>query len=96
MKKLLMASSVAIASTMTGCNGCTMITKNLESDFSELDRDVVVINAFTNDTIFSYSGPCYFETSQHSNDVSLIYKVKGKARKADFVGGGFVFKAIER
>lgn len=40
---------VAIATTMlfVGCNSCTQLAKNIESDMGDLDRDVVVINAFT-------------------------------------------------
>ena len=97
MKNILLIALVAIAATMTGCNGCTMLSKNLESNFSELHRDVVVLNAFTGDTVFSYSGPCYFSTPEGaSNQVSLIYYVNGHSRKADFVGSGFIFKAVEK
>lgn len=96
MKKLILITLFVIVATMTGCNGCTMIAKNLESNYSELNRDVVVLNAFTGDTIFTYSGPCYFETDSGTTNVSLIYKVNGHSKKADFVGGGFIFKAIEK
>ena len=101
MKKIILiaifAIMTAIVVTMTGCNGCTMVAKNLESNYSELHRDVTVISAFTGDTIFSYSGPCYFSTPGYTaNEVSLIYYVNGKSRKADFVGGGYIFMAIEK
>jgi len=98
MKKILFGLiTIATVSILTGCNGCTMFAKNLESNYSELHRDVTVLNAFNGDTIFSYSGPCYFKTPpQSSNEVSLIYYVNGHARKADFVGAGFIFKAIEK
>ncbi len=98
MKKILLALvAFAIAGTMTGCNGCTMMYKNLESNYSELHRDVVVLNALTGETIFTYSGACYFKTPENSsNEVSLIYYVNGKSHKADFVGSGFIFKAIEK
>lgn len=96
-KILLTLVAFAIAVTMTGCNGCTMMYKNLESNYSELHRDVVVLNAFTGDTIFTYSGACYFKTPEKSsNEVSLIYYENGKSRKADFIGSGFIFKAIEK
>ena len=64
--------------------------------YSELHRDVVVLNAFNGDTLFAYSGPCYFNTHEHSNDVSIIYSVNGRKLKADFVGAGFIFKAVEK
>lgn len=96
MKKIVLLAVFAIALTMTGCNGCTMMAKNIESNYSELHRDVVVLNAFTGDTLFAYSGPCYFNTHEHSNDVSIIYSVNGRKLKADFVGAGFVFKAVEK
>ena len=97
MKKLILIALFAIVATMTGCNGCTMMAKILESNFSELHRDVTVFSAFTGDTIFSYSGPCYFSTpGQSANEVSLIYYVNGKSRKADFVGAGYIFTAIEK
>lgn len=51
---------------------------------------------FSGDTLFAYSGPCYFNTAEHSNDVSIIYSVNGRKLKADFVGAGFVFKAVEK
>lgn len=96
-KIILMLIAFAIVVTMNGCNGCTMMYKNLESNYSELHRDVVVINAFTGDTIFTYSGACYFKTPEKSpNEVSLIYYENGKSRKADFIGSGFIFKAIEK
>ena len=66
-----------------------------ESDYSELDRDITVINAFNGDTLFSYSGPCYFDIDS-SGSVTLIYKVNGKRKKADFAGSGFIFQAIEK
>lgn len=96
MKKLILIALFAIFATMTGCNGCTMIAKNLESNYSELNRDITVINSFTGDTIFTYSGPCYFETDSGTTNVSLIYKQNGRSKKADFVGSGFVFVAIEK
>ena len=44
MKKLIVfAIIVLVACIFTGCNSCTHTFKNLESDFSELDRDVVVL-----------------------------------------------------
>lgn len=99
MKKILFTVctvvSMAIPLSLTGCNSCSMTMKNLESDYAELDRDVVVRNAFTGDTIFSYSGPCYFKTSEHSNDVSIIYWKNNRRKKADFVGS-YVFSAIEK
>ena len=55
MKKIILLAVFAIALTMTGCNGCTMMAKNIESNYSELHRDVVVLNAFTGDTLFASS-----------------------------------------
>ena len=96
MKKIVLLAVFAIALTMTGWNGCTMMAMNIESNYSELHRHVVVLNAFTGDTLFAYSGPCYFNTHEHSNDVSIIYSVNGRKLKAEFVGAGFVFKAVEK
>ena len=99
MKKILLTvcavAAMAISVSLSGCNSCSMKMKNLESDYSELDRDVVVRNAFTGDTIFSYSGPCYFKTTKESNDVSIIYWKNNRRKKADFVGS-YVFSASEK
>lgn len=94
MKKIIIFA-IAILTTLmyTGCNSCTHAFKNFESDFAELDRDVTVMNAFTGDTMFHYSGPCYF--SEDTGSVTLIYKVNGKSKKADWVGN-FIFQAIEK
>lgn len=95
MKKIIIAATgIALATSLTGCNSCTMAVKNLESNYTELHRDVVVLNPFNGDTLFTYSGPCYFKTDT-SGSVSLIYTENGRSKKADFVGT-FVFKAIEK
>lgn len=95
MKKLIVfAIIVLVACIFTGCNSCTHTFKNLESDFSELDRDVVVLHPFTGDTLFTYSGPCYI-TNDSSNNVTLIFKVNGKSRKADW-SNNVIFQAVEK
>ena len=77
MKKTIFTLiAFAVLFALTGCNSCTQTFKNLESDFSELDRNVTVINAIKGDTIFSYSGPCYISDSANPGDVTLIYKGK--------------------
>ena len=39
MKKILLAAvALSAALTFTGCNSCTHVMKDLESDFSELER----------------------------------------------------------
>lgn len=94
MKKfIILAIAIVTVLLFTGCNSCTHTFKNFESDFSELDRDIVVLHAFTGDTLFTYSGPCYF--SEDTGSVTLIYKVHGKSKKADWVGD-FIFQAIEK
>lgn len=79
----------------TGCNSCTQQLKNLESDFSALDRNLVVTNAFTGDTVWKYSGDCYISEGSKAGDVTVIYYVGKKAKKADFVGN-FILSAIEK
>ena len=94
MKKLIaIIALVFIAFGFTGCNSCTQMYKEFESDFSELDRDIIVLHAFTGDTLFTYSGPCYF--SEDTGSVTLIYKVNNRSKKADWVGN-FIFQAIEK
>lgn len=75
-------------------NSGKVFIKNLESDYGNLARNVAVLNSFTGDTIFTYSGPCYYEISD--GGVSLIYEVRGKAKKANFVGPHVVFTAQEK
>lgn len=98
MKKLI--AIIAIVFCMfgfTGCNSCTQQIKNLESDFSELDRDIVVLNSFTGDTVFKYSGPCYIDGNSNAGDITIIYRQNGKkAKKADFIGSHIIFVAVEK
>lgn len=94
MKKfIIFAIAILTMFMFTGCNSCTQMYKEFESDFAELDRDVTVMHAFTGDTLFHYSGPCYF--SEDTGSVTLIYKVNGRSKKADWVGN-FIFQAIEK
>ena len=80
----------------TGCNSCTQVTKNLESDWSNLERVVTITSAFTGDTLFHYDGPCYISESKNENGGTVIYYINGKAKKADFIGNGFNSVAIEK
>lgn len=100
MKKLstLLLTAVALSAALTfaGCNSCTHTLKNLESDFSELERDIKVLNAITGDTIFTYSGPCYISEGSGDGDVTLIFKRNGVSKKADFIGTHIIFIAMER
>ena len=94
MKKfIILAFTIVTMFIFTGCNSCTQVYKEFQSDFTELDRDVTVMHAFTGDTLFHYSGPCYF--SEDAGSVTLIYKVNGHSKKADWVGN-FIFQAIEK
>jgi hypothetical protein len=92
---LALAGATVTVSTLHGCNSCVHTYKNLESNYGELERDITVMNSFTGDTIFKYSGPCYFDTDSGTGNISLIYKVNGSSKKADFIGN-FVFTAIEK
>ncbi len=98
MKKLIAVIAVAIC--MFGfkdCNSRTQQIKNLESDFAELDRDIVVLNSFTGDTVFKYSGPCYIDRYSDAGDITIIYRPNGKkAKKADFLGSHVIFVAVEK
>lgn len=92
-KTIFIATAITTMSVFTGCNSCTQLSKELQSDFTELDRDVNVINPFTGDTLFNYSGPCYF--SANGGVVTLIYKDRGHSKKADWAGD-LIFQAIEK
>lgn len=97
MKKILFVLiAFATLFAFTGCNSCTQTFKNLESDFSELDRNITVINAIRGDTLFTYSGPCYISDGTNPGDVTLIYKVGKKSKKADFLGEHVIFIATEK
>lgn len=97
MKKiLLILTIITTLFAFTGCNSCTHMMKDLESDFSELDRDITVINTFLGDTIFTYSGPCYISEGSRAGDITLIYKVGKKSKKADFIGSSVIFIAKEK
>lgn len=95
-KTILILIAFASVFAFTGCNSCTQTIKNLESDFSELDRNITVINAIRGDTLFSYSGPCYISDGANPGDVTLIYKVGKKSKKADFLGEHVIFIATEK
>lgn len=94
--KIIAATITASLTLLTGCNSCTAFTKNLESDFGELDRDIVVINAFSGDTLFKYSGPCYIDNDSANNSVTLLYYEGRMPKKADWIGSGFIFRAVEK
>lgn len=95
-KLILAAVALAITLTITGCNSCTHLMKDLESDFAELERDITVLNAITGDTVFTYSGPCYISEGSGSGDVTLIFKRNGVSKKADFIGQHIIFIATEK
>lgn len=79
-------------------NSGVKFKKDVQSNYSSLDRDVVVVNSFTGDTLFKYSGPCYFTTEgrEFNKGIALIYEQNGKTLKANFVGQNIVFIAVER
>ena len=90
MKKLItILIFTAISIAFTACNSCTELSKNLESDCT-------VTSAFTGDTLFHYEGPCYISDNNSTNKVTLIYYVGKVVKKADFIGSGFNFVAIEK
>lgn len=95
-KTILILIAFASVFAFTGCNSCTQTFKNLESDFSELDRNITVLNAITGDTLFTYSGPCYISDGASPGDVTLIYKTGKKSKKADFLGTHMIFIATEK
>lgn len=92
---LALATAIVSVSTLQGCNGCVHTFKNIASNVTDLDRDITVMNSFTGDTIFKYSGPCYFDTDSGTGNTTLIFKVNGSSKKADFIGN-FVFTAVEK
>lgn len=97
MKKLItILIFTAISIAFTACNSCTELAKNMESDWSDLERTITVTSAFTGDTLFHYEGPCFISDNNSTNDVTLIYYVGNVAKKADFIGSGFNFVAIEK
>ena len=79
-------------------NSGVKLKKDVQSDFGSLERDVVVVNSFTGDTLFKYSGPCYFTTEgrEFNKGIVLIYEQNGKTLKANFAGQNIVFIAVER
>jgi len=81
---------------LSGCNACDNTVKNLQSNFTNLSRDITVINALRGDTIFKYSGPCYITDESGKGDITLIYKVNGVSKKADFLGDHVIFMAVEQ
>jgi hypothetical protein len=80
----------------SGCNACDNTVKNLQSNWTNLPRDITVINALRGDTIFKYSGPCYITDESGKGDITLIYKVNGTSKKADFLGDHVIFIAVEK
>lgn len=94
--KIITATITASLTIITGCNSFTAFTKNLESDFGELERNIVVINSFSGDTLFKYSGPCFINNDSANNSVTLLYYEGGKPKKADWLGSGFIFQAVEK
>lgn len=79
-------------------NSGVKFKKDVQSNYSSLERDVVVVNSFTGDTLFKYSGPCYFTTEgrEYNKGIALIYEQNGKTLKANFAGQNIVFIAVER
>lgn len=95
MKKILIFL-LLISAFFAGCNSCTKMAKSLESDWGDLERIVTVTSTFKGDTLFHYEGPCYISDDQNEQGVTLIYYVGKTAKKADFIGSGFNFVAIEK
>ena len=97
MKKLItILIFTAISIAVIACNSFKKFSKDVESDWGDLNRNVVVTSAFTGDTLFRYSGKCYISQSSTVGDVTLIYYDGGEAKKADFIGNWFNFVAIEK
>ena len=87
---------VAICYALFFSNSGQQFLKNVKSNWSDLDRNVIVLNVFTGDTLFVYSGPCYFSVDKSGINVSLIYEQNGTKKKANWSGHGFIFQAIEK
>jgi len=78
---------LGIVMSFTG-NNFQIWKKNLQTNYGDgLDRNVVVSNAVTGETLWTYSGKCYVDDSSEPGDLTVIYyDNEGNVKKADFIG----------
>lgn len=86
MKKMLF---IALSSfLLTGCgNSWEMFKKDFKSDYTKLNRDVIVYDSFSGKELWRFSGEVYLNDDNCIGDFSFIYKDEdGKYYKNDFIG----------
>lgn len=94
MKKMLFVLSLVLM--MSGCGkSWEMQKKNFESDYGELNREIIIRNSFTGQIIWQYEGVTYLRNTS-DGDISILFYENGHPKKADFIGQGINAIIIEK
>lgn len=73
-------------------SSCGMAWQEWKKDFKSdvgggLPRDITVVNMYTDEVIWEYSGVAYIDSESTSGDITVIYRDQnGVVKKADFIG----------
>ena len=97
MKKLLVAVLLSVF-LFTSCGmGWENWKKNVKSDLGGgLEREIVVSNMLTGETVWEYTGVAYIEGGSTAGDVTIVfYDDNNKTKKADFLGTFYGVHSIE-
>jgi hypothetical protein len=97
MKKLLVAVLLSVL-LFTSCGmGWENWKKNVKSDFGGgLEREIVVSNMLTGETVWEYNGVAYIEGESTAGNITIVfYDKNNKTKKADFLGTFYGVHSIE-
>lgn len=76
-------------------NSWEMSKKNYESNYGKLSREITITNSFTGEVIWHFNGVTYISNSSEG-DISILFYVDDKPKKADFIGQGIIATIIEK
>ena len=97
MKKFIVLLLVVLLFTSCGM-GWEQAKKDLKSDFGGgIDRQITVMNLYTGEVVWEFSGIAYIDDNSSTGDFSVIFKdVNGKTKKADFIGLFYGIQSMEK
>ena len=97
MKKFIVLLLVVLLFTSCGM-GWEQAKKDLKSDLGGgIDREIAVMNLYTGEVVWEFSGIAYISDASETGDFSVIFRDEnGSTKKADFIGLFYGIQSLEK
>lgn len=97
MKKFIVLLLVVLLFTSCGM-GWEQAKKDLRSDIGGgIDREIAVMNLYTGEVVWEFSGIAYISAGSETGDFSVIFRDEnGNTKKADFIGLFYGIQSLEK